>query len=258
MKQIILASILFVLLFQSCKKEDGHLNVETFKGEPVNVGSGKVWSWIEMGSDGQTKTLGITFEEAALINLPAGNGDTAEYEYEPMLPSGKKASPFTHIVAEWNPHGHPPFGIYDKPHFDLHFYLMDEADRLQIPPYETDSSGFLQYPSIGYLPTTYIPIPGGVPEMGAHWADRTSPELASANPQPFSQTFIYGTYKGNVTFYEPMATLAFLTITTSYIRDIPQPGKWSKDGYYPTKLSYKKTDGTMQIALYDFVYHAKS
>lgn len=258
MKPIILASTLFVLLFQSCKKGDEQAVAGTFKGVPVTVGNGKLWSWIEMGSGGQTKRLGLTFEEAAFTNLPAGNGHTVEYEYKPLLPVGKKTWPFTHIVVEWNPHGHPPFGIYDKPHFDMHFYLMDEAERMQIPPYETDSSGFLQYPPSGYLPISYIPIPGGVPEMGVHWADRTSPELAPVNPQPFTQTFIYGSYKGNVTFYEPMATLAFLTTTTSYTRDIPQPIKWGKEGYYPTKLSYIKTGGTIQITLYDFVYHSKS
>lgn len=258
MKQIILASTLFVLLFQSCKKEDSQPAAGPFKGVPVKVGNGKIWSWIEINSEGQTKTLGITFEEAAFTNLPLSNEHTAEYEYEPMLPAGKRATPFTHIVVGWNPHGHPPSGIYDKPHFDLHFYLMSEAERLQIPPYEIDSSGFLQYPATGYLPATYFPIPGGVPQMGTHWADGTSPELSPVNPQPFTQTFIYGSYKGNVTFYEPMATLAFLTTTTSYTRDVPQPTKWSKEGYYPTKLSYKKTDGTMQITLHDFVYHSKS
>ncbi len=181
-----------------------------------------------------------------------------EYEYEPTLPAEKIVTPFTHIVVDWNPFGHPPTNIYDKPHFDMHFYLMDEADRLQIPSYQQDSTGFLQYPAVGYLPATYFPFPGGVPQMGTHWADGTSPELNPVNPQPFTQTFIYGSYKGNVTFYEPMATLDFLTTITSFTRDIPQPSKWGKDGYYPTKLSFTKTHGTMQVTLHDFVYHAKS
>ena len=260
MKQILFLSVLFVFLFQSCKKEGlPEVSVSgTFKGEPVTMGDGKVNSWVEVGSDGQPKTVGITFEEAAFTNLPAGDEHTEEYEYEPTLPLEKDLTPFSHVVVDWNPHGHPPVGIYDKPHFDLHFYMMSESDRLQIPAYEEDSAGFLQYPAPAYLPATYFPIPGGEPKMGVHWADGTSPELDPVNPQPFTQTFIYGSYKGDVTFYEPMATLAFLTSTTSYSRDIPQPSQWSKDGYYPTRLSFTKTDGTVQVTLHDFVYHTKS
>lgn len=258
MRQIFLTSMLFILIFQSCKKNDSPSVSGTFKGTPISMGNGNAWSWIEIGTDGQPKTLGITFEEAAFTNLPSGNDKHMEYEYEPTLPSEKTLTPFKHIIVDWNPFGHPPANIYDKPHFDLHFYLIDEADRLQIPGYEQDSTGFLQYPDAPYLPATYFPFPGGEPQMGKHWADGTSPELNPVNPQPFTQTFIYGSYKGNVTFYEPMATLDFLTTTTSFTRNIPQPSKWGKEGYYPTKLSFKKTGGTTQVTLHDFVYHSKS
>ncbi len=50
-------------------------------------------------------------------------------------------------------------------------------------------------------------VGGGVPQMGAHWVDVTSPEL---NGSTFAQTFIYGSYDGQVNFYEPMITLDFL------------------------------------------------
>ncbi|MCW3108253.1 MAG: hypothetical protein JWQ09_2759, partial [Segetibacter sp.] len=73
------------------------------------------------------------------------------------------------------------------------------------------------------------------------------------NGQPFSQTFIYGTYDGKVTFYEPMITLAFLKSTTSFERAIPQPAKFKKAGYYPTKMRVTKHDGVTDIVLDGFV-----
>ena len=91
--------------------------------------------------------------------------------------------------------------------------------------------------------------------MGTHWLDVTSPEL---NGQPFTQTFIYGSYNGKVTFAEPMITLDFLKKTSSFERDIPQAAKVQKSGYYPTKLNITKHDGITEIVLTGFVYKTQS
>ena len=58
----------------------------------------------------------------------------------------------------------------------------------------------------GEMPATYINT-GLVPTMGAHWIDVTAPEL---NGQPFTETFIFGSFDGKMTFYEPMITKAFI------------------------------------------------
>ncbi|MGI8637700.1 MAG: hypothetical protein ACR2KZ_20055, partial [Segetibacter sp.] len=60
-------------------------------------------------------------------------------------------------------------------------------------------------PTASYLPQNYFPG-APVPQMGKHFVDIASPEL---NGQPFTQTFIYGSYDSKVTFYEPMITLDF-------------------------------------------------
>lgn len=91
--------------------------------------------------------------------------------------------------------------------------------------------------------------------MGKHWVDSTSPEL---NGQPFTQTFIYGTYNGKVTFYEPMITLDFLKDNDSFVRSIPQPEKFRKTGYYPTELRIRKHDGVTDVILEHFVLRQKS
>ncbi|TSJ42620.1 hypothetical protein FO440_00055 [Mucilaginibacter corticis] len=253
--QISVTVAILMIALASCKKETVTHLPDQFKGTAVALGNGHAWSWVETDAQNKPVNVGITFEKTAFSNLPT-DGD--EQEYILTMPAEKTATPFQMIVLDWNPHGHPPEHVYDKPHFDMHFYMMPESDRLQIPDFETDSTGFVNYPAAAYLPQNYVPIPGGEPEMGTHWVDVTSPELSQTNPQPFTQTFIYGSYNGNVTFYEPMATLAFLTGTKTFERAIPQPVKFSRDGYFPTKMSFTDKGTTFEVTLHDFIYHSKS
>jgi hypothetical protein len=188
-----------------------------------------------------------------LTGLP---DDEREVEYTVPLP--RKAAgltPFDHLTMNWNPHGHPgpeegPEGLYMVPHFDFHFYMSTEAERLAIPPYEVDSSKFKIAPAAGYLPANYMHFAAGVPQMGSHCLDVTSPELSGA---PFTQTFIYGAYNGKVTFYEPMITGEFVKNNPSFQRAIPQPTKFQKAGWYPTKMRIGKANGVTNIILEGFV-----
>ena len=245
-----------LLLLASCKKHnDGDGNI--FKGAEKVFQGGKAWTWLQTDKNGHPEKLGISIDQAALSTLDPGTDESHEAQDEISLPMPAKAAitPFTHALLEWNPHGHEPAGIYDKAHFDFHFYIQSEADRLAIPPYTVDSSKFLVYPAAGYLPATYFTVPGGVPEMGTHWVDATSPEL---NGQLFTQTFLYGTYDGKVTFYEPMITKAFLDANSSFQRAIPQPSKYQQAGYYPTVMEVKKENGVLNVFLEGFVYRTAS
>ncbi len=118
----------------------------------------------------------------------------------------------------------------------------------------TDTAKLNANPAPDYLPQNHVPGPP-VPQMGKHFIDVTSPEV---NGQPFTQTFIYGTYDGKVTFYEPMITLAFLKSNSSFERPIPQPSKFRKAGYYPTKMRISKHDGVTDIVLDGFVQRQTS
>ena len=91
--------------------------------------------------------------------------------------------------------------------------------------------------------------------MGAHWIDVTSPEISGA---PFTQTFIYGSFDGRVTFYEPMITLDFLKNNSNFERAIPQPAKVQKSGWYPTKMKVAKHDGLTEVILDGFIYRQQS
>jgi hypothetical protein len=251
MKQILLLLLLSTAIFTSCKKHD--LQPEgVFKGAEVQMYDGKAYTWFKTDKFGLPSQLAISITDDAMNSLPSDiKGDPAKNAF--ILPQHPRSAitPFDHGYLEWNPFGHPPPGIFDVPHFDYHFYMTDAEEQLSIPAYEVDSTGFQKYPAAPYLPSTYVPIPGGVPAMGKHWFDATSPEF---NGQPFTQTFIYGTYNSKVTFYEPMITRAFLKDNDSFVRSIPQPEQFRKPGYYPTQLRIRKHDGVTDVILEGFVF----
>ena len=124
-----------------------------------------------------------------------------------------------------------------------------------IPTYEADSIKFKNVPAQPYFPTNYINPGANVPQMGAHWVDVTSTEF---HGKPFTETFIYGSYDGKVTFFEPMITLEFLKNNNNYERAIPEASKFQKDGYYPTRMRIVKHDGLTDVVLEGFVRRTKS
>ncbi|HEY6899654.1 MAG TPA: hypothetical protein VI233_03390 [Puia sp.] len=248
-------SLLVVLA--SCKKNNDGGKDNFFKGPEQQFQGGKAWTWLQTDKDGKPEKIAIAMDDAAYTHLDPGAHPEHEMSDEASLKFPAKASitPFSHALLEWNPHGHEPPGIYDKPHFDFHFYIQSEAERLKIPFYEDDSAKFLNFPTPGYMPSTYVPSPGGVPQMGTHWVDINAPEL---NGQPFTQTYLYGSYDGKLTFYEPMITKAFLDANTSFERPFPQPAKFRSSGYFPTIMQVKKENGTINIILTGFIYRQAS
>jgi hypothetical protein len=262
MKKIILFSFITAALFASCKKDNENAKNGIFKGPVVQVYSGKAWTWVQIDKSGNPERLAVTLTDAALNSVPVGghgNGDDHDHSHENSwtLQFHPKAgiTPFNHLGMGWNPNGHEPEMFYGKPHFDFHFYMPSPAEIAAIPPYEVDSSKFKNWPAPAYFPPAYFNAGGGVPQMGAHWVDATSGEF---NGQDFTETFIYGSYDGKVTFYEPMITLEFLKANNNFERAVPQPAKYQKTGHYPTKMKIVKHDGVTEIILDGFVYRTAS
>lgn len=257
MKKVSVFLLISLSFFVSCSKDDNP-NPENgeYKGSEVTVHLGKAWSVVKVNDAGDPTELTVRINDAALASVPVGSGGGGAHNHEnsvvlPFHDQAKSLTPFKHIGLDYNPDGHEPDAVYGLPHFDIHFYLMTEAERMAIPPYEVDSTKFLAVPTAEYVPVNYIALPGGVPQMGTHWADVTSPELAG---QTFTQTFIYGSYDNKITFYEPMITLDFLKKTSTFDRDIPQPSKVQVSGHYPTKMNIRKHDGVTDVTLSAFVY----
>lgn len=259
MKKILSVLLLAATIFTSCKKDDNKVKEKIFKGSETIFQHGKAWTWYEVDDNEKPLRLAVAIDDAAMNSLDTAHPEAPGHDHENnvVLNFHPKAggTPFNHVGLGWNPHGHEPEFIYGRPHFDFHFYMITPQAVAAIPPYEVDSTKFKNWPAAEYFPATYINPGGGVPQMGCHWLDVTSPEL---NGEIFTQTFIYGSYDGKVTFYEPMITEEFIRNNPTFERSIPQPAKVQVQGYYPTKMRIAKKDGVTNIILEGFVFKNQS
>lgn len=258
MKTTFLAIATTAFLFASCEKDDNKPNAGIFKGPVKPFHHGKAYTWLESDNNNKPLKIAVNISDEAWANLPTaeapgGGGHDHSHDNVVRLKFHPKVDStiFNHVELGWNPSGHEPIPIYGIAHFDFHFYNISTAEVDAIPPYELDSMKFKNIPGPQYLPANYMYFGGGVPKMGAHLIDVTSPELSGA---VFGQTFIYGSYNGKVTFTEPMITKAFIEANPAFSRAIPQPAKVQKTGYYPTKLRFVRNSGSRDFILEDFVY----
>jgi hypothetical protein len=221
-----------------------------FIGETKVMGNGTVYSWIKLDDKKNPMGVGITFTATALEGLqqelPASGA--IGYEIPLKLPAEAAETPFDHVAFDWNPKGHIPKGIYDVPHFDAHFFILTVDERLSI---NVDAEGMkkIQRQPQGVMPEGYMYAPQSEERyMGAHWVSLTTPEL---HGQPFTQTFIYGSYDGRMAFIEPMLTMAYLKTNPMFITDIPQPKLYPTGKYFPTKyrISFDKSRQEYTVAL---------
>lgn len=216
------AAMFAAMAFSGCSDAStSPSDAQVFAGESIALGQGMVRVWEQTDDDGNLAAVGLTFTEATLQGLPH---ETKQFSM--MLPQKAANSPFIHVLFDWNPHGHEPPGIYDTPHFDFHFYLTSpEARTATIPGPDTIAV------NPDYIPQDYFSTGASVPNMGTHWLDTFAPEL---NGQPFEKTFIYGFYRGHMTFLEPMVTKAFFESNPDVSIPIKQPAKFERTGvYYP-------------------------
>lgn len=220
---------------------------KTYLGEKVVVGDGYAQTFIKMKHSTPSE-IGIIVSAAGLTNLPMHE----MVEYVLPLPTEVSVSPYKHITFDWNPHGHEPDGVYDKPHFDMHFYFITQEEQQSITCMDDQAAICMQNPAPEYLVSDYAPTPAGVPKMGWHWVDLLSPEF---NGGIFTRTFIYGYYGGNPIFLEPMVTLEYLQSKEESCLPFRQPAMFpDANGYYPQKytVSYDKKKKLHKIVLKDF------
>ncbi|HEV2641962.1 MAG TPA: DUF5602 domain-containing protein, partial [Candidatus Elarobacter sp.] len=223
----------------------------TLYGPTVTFAQGTARAWLQTDATGAPAALGLSMTEGALSGLPTtapGPSPTALMVTLP-LPAEAAVTGFDHAVLGWNPNGHEPPQLYGAPHFDLHFYLVNSATQMAIlpsdPQFATKAANF---PSANFVPAGYVPPPGpavgnAVPQMGVHWTSTSAPEL---NGQPFTNTFIYGSWDGKFIFLEPMITKAYLQTQPNTTQAIPQPAAWAAAGYYPTTYSVKYDAATKE------------
>lgn len=232
-------------------------------GPAIKVGDGMARSYVVVDSKqgGAPLELGVALDAQALDGLPR---DMMMYMYILKLPALAPA-PYQFIELDWNPMGHEPPNVYTVPHFDFHFYTMSLAEHNSIVPSDPDFAAKANnVPTGGYVPAFFVPLagPGGtpadvaVPQMGVHWSDVRSPELQGLlghpeNVEPFTKTFIYGSWNGRFTFYEPMITVDYLRTRPDVTTPIPVPALYPQSGYFPTayKVTYDAQAREYRVAL---------
>lgn len=262
-KSIRLALVFLVVpvlfLMEGCRKDDETIvssnsdvvlkskSLNTFYGPTIPIGNGVGRAWVAVNQQGDPTAVGINLSEKALEKLPL---EPTQFVLD--LPKTKGENFYTHALVDWNPEGHEPPGVYDLPHFDFHFYIISNEARMAIGP--NDLAQFANAPDAKYVPSAYWQIPGGVPQMGAHWVDVTSPEF---NGGIFTKTFIWGSYDGSFIFWEPMITRDYLLSHPDDVIPVRQPEAFEKDGWYATnyKISYTTNPNQYTVALTNLNYH---
>ena len=214
------------------------------------MGNGTARTWFLGDNRGNPASIGITMSKGALDNLPTTLPETA---YMLALPDeATSKTPYKHVMIDWNPQGHEPSKIYTLPHFDFHFYTQPMTETMAIPAYTaTTAAKFDNVPVSVYMHSDFAKGPGGVPMMGVHWSDMTSPEFKGST---FTETFVFGSYDGKVTFWEQMVTMDYLKTNPTLDKVIKLPAQYQTPGYYPTRYSIRtNADGSQDIALDAFV-----
>lgn len=212
-------------------------------GPSQQLGNGIARTYYEM-RDNLPVALGVALSETALQGLPAPDGAPHGAGQLLVMPPGNP-TPFQFLELNWNPGGHEPPGIYDRPHFDFHFYRVPQSVRASIDPADSAfQRKAAKFPEAAFIPARYVaPAPEAVPFMGVHWIDPTSPEFTG---QGFSRTFIYGTWDGLLIFAEPMITKAFLETKPNVTIPIPMAERYQTAGVYPSAYSIRWDEASRQ------------
>lgn len=270
--------------------------------DPMQIGNDPdslIWSWGRFQGR-NPQSIGVSFTEQALDDMFTAefNGFPRELEHvtAPHLEPGrvydvpfpdevKRWTPFDHVGWFANAQGHlgPGFNV---PHADVHFFTITLEQRGEING-ELDDPNLTVYPPPGFLPEDFClfvgpPFPpercekledvtgDDVPvtndaEQGVHWIDSLAPELRG---EPFRQVFIYGSYNGEVNFWEPMITKKLFQDVRAFLNDlestgetveltfaIKQPEKFHDTDFYPTQytIGYDAEAGEFTVSLDDFV-----
>ncbi len=250
-------------------------------GAPSMLGGGTVASYADFDAAGNVQAIGVVFSSGALDGLPMAPSDghhcfdankdgtldlmsECSGGHERVLPLPSEASrradlPFKWALLNWNPHGHIPPGIYDKPHFDVHFYIDPIENVFAIEPgpcgperVRCDQFARARQPvPASYLHPDFKDVEAVAPAMGNHLVDLTAPEFRG---QPFTRTWIYGSNAGHVTFYEEMVTLDYLRALPDACLPIKKAAAVELAGRYPSQscIRYTKERSEYTVSLEGF------
>ncbi|MEU1376880.1 hypothetical protein ABZ442_24935 [Streptomyces triculaminicus] len=242
----------------------------------VSLGDGFVETLYSADSANQPQVLAVRVDAAAMNSLPMspvhdgqtcfdkdGDGISLEtdcasgHERDLWLPK-LNGLPFQWLMFDWQAHGHGPSHVFDKPHFDMHFFIQDFTARNQIRtgPCNLVINCDDDAKAKKTVPAPFAPegwgMPGAAGRMGNHIVD---PNAAPANGGPFTQAFAYGTWDGHISFWEPVINKDWVvTEKPSACRSVPQTPAVEVTGFYPTQMCTRYgANGDLTFTLEKFV-----
>lgn len=240
----ILAACVALTLLAGCS--NGQTNKSgTFFGPPQSIGNGTAKTYVTLDNAGKASEVGVRMSAASLDGLPAEDAVPPQMLVL-SLPQQASTTVLDHVMLNWNSHGHAPAVLFGKPHFDIHFYMVDAASVAKINPSSPDfATRAAHLPDAKYVPQGYVAPPGSaventVPAMGLHWIDSTAGIVPGK--YDFTQTLINGSWDGRYTFIEPMMTRAWMLQKQTVQENIKQPQAYQRSAYFPTTYNVRYDD----------------
>ena len=211
---------------------------DTVLGSSQELGNGDARTYVTLDGNGRPTEVGVRLSSTALEGLPE-TGRMLMLDF----PDQAATTAFDHVMLNWNPQGHDPVELFGKPHFDVHFDMVDMATMHGITPDDPDYAAKAEHvPEARYMPQDYAVAPDvpvaaqAVPGMGVHWFDAGDPSLVPGS-YDFQQILLNGSWDGRHTFYEPMVTTAFLLSGPDLEQPLKLPQAFQKTAYYPTSYA---------------------
>ncbi len=241
----LIPAIVFAFLFSSgCDSlNDAGLPVTAVYGPSVSIGDGSARTLVRFNNDGTPSSVAVVLSPGALNGLPMHYDNPMEGMKTLLLPAEARTAglPIDHVSLDWNPQGHEPEGLFNLPHFDVHFYMISQEAQMAISPADSMfAEKATRLPDARYQPQGFMGDPSGVaiPMMGYHWLDTTDP-LYAPGGGVFQEVFLWGSYDGEIIFMEPMITRAYLETRPNHTEMLAQPQAFAKEGYYPTRYTVR-------------------
>jgi hypothetical protein len=281
--EVSMVVVISALLTTSCAAPPEDEVTGRLLSETTAIGAATAGTYAEFDDAGAPTAIGFVFSANFFDELPTemsdlhqcfdrdGNGEVAQpdecnfwHEWAMPLPGdvvAREDIPFSWALLNWNPVGHIPPGVYDTPHFDMHFYIQPMDDVFAIEPgpcgpefVRCDQFDIARKPvPPNYLAPDYADVEAVAPAMGNHLIDLTSGEFQG---EPFTRTWIFGKYDGQITFYEEMVTKAYMEGRPSTCFPIKSPPAVGLSGYYPTSscLRFDAAANEFTVSMEDFTY----
>jgi hypothetical protein len=213
----------------------------TVFGPSQPLGNGTAKTYVTLNEAGQPTEVGLRLTAGAMDGLPQDTGPAQMVML--AFPDQASSTAFNHVMLNWNPQGHDPVELFGKPHFDVHFDMVDMATMHGITPDDPAYAAKAEHvPEARYMPQDYAVAPDvpvaaqAVPGMGVHWFDTSDPSLVPGS-YDFQQILLNGSWDGRHTFYEPMVTTEFLRSGPDLEQPLKLPQAFQKTAYYPTSYT---------------------